>query len=281
MTDFHGDELGNNPSRPNQSIPQEDDISSFPGVHMAIDLAIFTVSPADDLGGRQLLLLLHRRPAGYREGEWVLPGRFVRERETLAQTARACLREKAGIRGYKSKQVTMLDEPFRDPRGWTMSVGSVVAVPYRVAEEAVADSPSNRTLAVVRNYRIEIPNQQDELPFEQQKVVDEAINMMRDRYYRKPDPWKFLGDVFTLSELRSVHDAVLDKSPYSRDSFRRTMTTMLEATGELERGAVGKPAELYRRRKSESINRVPRRIQSFSPSTIASHSKMKPEIDLE
>lgn len=247
------------------------ELDQFPGLHLAVDIAVLTVSEPDADNRRDLLVLLSRRPEGFRAGFWVLPGRFVRERETLVECSRICLREKAGIRGYKPKQLLLLDEPDRDPRGWTMSAGSVVAVPFTVAAAAVAQSPDTRALARVTNYQIQLPDSQDELPFEQQKVVDAAINQMRERYYRKPDPWKFLGETFTLAELKSVHDAVLGKNPYSRDSFRRTMSALLEPTGEFERGTVGKPAELFRRK--EKANRVPRRIQSFEPSAISSHSK--------
>ena len=125
------------------------DLEQFPGVHMAVDIAVMTVGEPDDKGQRQLMTLLTRRPEGFQAGTWVLPGRFVRYRERLKDAAVACLREKAGITGFSPRQMLVLDNPDRDPRGWTMSVGHVVPVPFYAALKAVGENPMSRDLAIV------------------------------------------------------------------------------------------------------------------------------------
>ena len=248
-------------------LSSADSLEGFPGVHIAVDVAVMTVGPADENGDRPLLTLLYRRPEGFAAGSWSLPGRFVRFEERLREAAAKCLVEKAGIRGITPRQLTVLDKPKRDPRGWTMSVGHIAPVPFEWAARAVAESPNTRELAVVTERQIRFPNSQAELPFEQQKIVDYAVDYLRERYYRSPDPKGFLGERFTLAELFAVHSAVLGKDFYSRDSFRRTFEPWLEETGETTRGGIGKPAMLYTRR--DKPQRTPRRINKPSSSQIA------------
>ncbi|MEN9711399.1 MAG: hypothetical protein RL441_1391 [Actinomycetota bacterium] len=244
------------------------DLGDFPGVHMAVDVAVMTVGEPDEKGRRHLMTLLTRRPEGFQAGTWVLPGRFVRFRERLKDAAVICLKEKAGITGYSPRQMMVLDNPDRDPRGWTMSVGHVVPVPFYVALKAVGESPMTRDLAVVTDRRIEFKTSQQSLPMEQQRVINYAVDYLRTRYASRPDPKGFLGPVFTLSELYEVHAAILGEAYWSRDAMRRNFVPFLEDTGELAKGSVGKPAALYRHRARDPLT-TPRRVQRPSSSQIA------------
>lgn len=246
------------------------DLDDFPGVHVAVDLAFLTVSPPDSSGGRQLLLMVVRRKDGFRQGEWTLPGRFLRPRETVIDAAEVCGREKAGIHKAPWRKLTILDDPDRDPRGWTMSVGVVAPIPFDQARKAIDEDSVDRALVPVSDTRIMLPNGQPELPFGLNELVDKSVSYMRDRYYRLPDPKHFLGETFTLSELQSVHDAILGEGFYSRDSFRRTFERLLTPTGEFSSGTVGKPAALFRRaRRSPSGSSMPRRINRPSEPRIS------------
>ena len=243
-------------------------LDGFPGVHMAVDIAILTVSDEDENGERHLQTLLFKRDAGFQAGQWMLPGRFVRENQRLSEAATICLAEKAGIIGFKPRQLVVLDDPKRDPRGWTMTVGHVVAVPYSVALEAVAQDPDHRFLATLREREVVFNNSQAELPLDHQKILDSAVNYLRSKYFSSPDPRNFLEEVFTLPDLYAVHCAVLGPDVYSRDSFRRTFEKQLEPLDETRSVGVGKPAMLYRKAARVS-GRLPRRISTWSPSRIS------------
>jgi ADP-ribose pyrophosphatase YjhB (NUDIX family) len=251
------------------------DLHNFPGVHMAVDVAVMTVGLPNHDGRRELMTLLVRRPSGFEEGKWVLPGRFVRFRETLRQAAIATLEMKAGIFKITPRQLIVNDDPDRDPRGWTMAVGHVAPVPFDVAMKAVYEDPKFRDLVVVSEGKIEFKGDQQVLPMDQQRVVDAAVDYLRGRYDRAPDPKGFLGSRFTLSELYEVHAAVLGENYWSRDAMRRNFESLLEPTGEYSSGSVGKPAMIYRRARvmPSSAKTLPRRIQRPSKSTIT-----KPEV---
>ena len=244
------------------------DLDDFPGVHMAVDVAVMTVGEPNEWGERQLMTLLVKRTGEFEPGTWVIPGRFVRYRERLKDAAKICLKEKVGITGVNPRQLNVLDEPDRDPRGWTMSVGHVVPVPFYVALKAVGESPMTRDLAVVTEKRIEFRSEQQTLPRSQQKILDYAVNYLRSRYASRPDPKGFLGEKFTLSELYEVHAAILGQKFWSRDAMRRNFLPFLEDTGEISKGTVGKPAVVYRHRERDPLT-TPRRVQIPSSSQIA------------
>ncbi|MEN9692361.1 MAG: hypothetical protein RLZZ330_5 [Actinomycetota bacterium] len=243
-------------------------LDGFPGVHMAVDIAILTVSDPDESGERTLQTLLVRRDEGFQADKWMIPGRFVREHQRLAESATICLAEKAGIIGFTPRQLLVLDDPKRDPRGWTMSVGHVVAVPYKVALEAVSQDPEHRTLAIVDDHEIRFSNSQAVLPLDHQKIIDAAIDYLRSKYFKEIDPRNFLDEIFTMPDLFEVHCAVLGREVYSRDAFRRTFERYLEPLGETRSVGVGKPAMLYRK-AARVTGRAPRRISTWTNSSIS------------
>ena len=173
------------------------------------------------------------------------------------------------LRDQRLPPTLHLDNPDRDPRGWTMSVGHVVPVPFYAALKAVGENPMSRDLAIVTDRRIEFRTPQQALPMEQQKVINFAVDYLRTRYASRPDPKGFLGPTFTLSELYEVHSAILGENYWSRDAMRRNFVPFLEDTGELSKGSVGKPAALYRHRARDPLT-TPRRVQRPSSSQIAS-----------
>lgn len=87
------------------------------------------------------------------------------------------------------------------------------------------------------------------LPFGHGDIIELAVNDLRRRYARDPDPARLLGQTFTLRELRVVHQAVAGKD-LQRDTFRRSVEDGLVPTGRMSEGLRGRPAELFERRPS-------------------------------
>ena len=91
-----------------------------------------------------------------------------------------------------------------------------------------------------------LPEDQKELPFEHDLILDEAVKVLKARYETRPDPDNFLPAEFTVLQLREIHEAILGRK-LDKDLFRRKMNRHLKSTGELSSGSVGKPAELFKR----------------------------------
>ena len=109
-------------------------LNKFPAPHVAVDVAVMT------LVNDSLSVLLVQR-TGDRSGSWALPGRFVRERERLADTVAVALSEKCGLNsdvldGRSPRQLHLFDDPDRDDRGWVMSAAHLIALPFRATAKS-------------------------------------------------------------------------------------------------------------------------------------------------
>ena len=219
------------------------DLDRFPAPHLAVDVAVMTVPPEGPLS----VLLVRRR--GDKDGTWALPGRFVRERERLAQSVAITLEEKVGLspaslRGLAPRQLHLFDDPDRDDRGWVMSAAHLLTLPYeRVAVALQSEAVMLARIGVVRAI---VPGQR-RLPYGQDAIVEFAVEEMRLLYSTQPDPEGLIAESeFTLAQLRDVHTAVLE-ADWQIDTFRRHMIPQLVDTGRRSEGGVGRPAALYRR----------------------------------
>lgn len=200
-------------------------LSDYQRPSVAVDTAVLTVRTSGPAAELCVGLLDDPRATKRR-----LPGTFLREGERLADAVRRSLADKAGITGLEPAQLHVFDDPRRDSRGWVLSVAHLAVVP---PDRFGSLDPVPVTRAVG-------------LDFDHDEIVRLAVDRLRADYADRPDPAGLLDDPFTLAELRSVHAAIAAK-PLQADTFRRLMVQHLEPTGELQRGTVGKPAQLYRR----------------------------------
>ncbi|WP_417555675.1 NUDIX hydrolase [Microbacterium sp.] len=198
-------------------------LDSYPRPSVAVDTAVLTVLESAELG---VLLLPARDGVPVR-----LPGTFLHEGELLAEAVLRSLLGKAGVGGLAPRQLRVFDGLDRDDRGRVLSVAHVDVVPLGALPEG----------ALVVPVRALPP-----LAFDHDRIVASAVEDLRARYREHPDPSGLLDEPFTLSRLRTVHEAVLAEALVP-DTFRRAMLPGLVATGELERSGRGRPAELYRR----------------------------------
>jgi ADP-ribose pyrophosphatase YjhB (NUDIX family) len=157
-----------------------------------VDIALMTVAERED-GSKALAALVHRRQTGLAQGQWALVGRMVRERESLSDAAKVALSEKCAIKGLKVKQLFVSDEPTRDSRGWVMSVAHLATMQWEKLNPLV-ESDENLGLVFMgesgrRKYSL--PEDQKELPFEHDLILDEAVKVLKARYETRPDPDNF------------------------------------------------------------------------------------------
>lgn len=229
-------------------------LSDFPRPNVAVDLAVLTVAPDLDTPappGRLSVLVL-RDSAGH----GVLPGRFIRERRTIAETVRETIELKLELDPGDISPVLLrvFDDPHRDARGWALSIAHAVTLP----PERVASAPADLVAVDLSGDLVT----RETLGYDHNEIVREAVAAIRDRYEQTPDPDRLLDRPFTLSELRHVHEAVLGER-LRKDTFNRRMSEQLQPlydeSGEplLQRG-VGRPAQLFMRDRYSSTGTVDR-----------------------
>ena len=197
-------------------------LKDFPRPSVAVDTAALTVS-----GGRLCVGLL----VDHRSGTRRLPGTFLREGELLHDAVRRSLLEKAQVTGVEPVQLHVFDAVDRDSRGRVLSVAHLAVVkPGSLG--SLSPVPVNDSIG---------------LDFDHDAIVSFAVSRLREDYEGSPDPSGLLPAEFTMAELREVHETVRG-SRLQPDTFRRRMLPHLSDTGELQRGSVGKPALLFRRK---------------------------------
>jgi 8-oxo-dGTP diphosphatase len=205
-------------------------LDEYDGPNVAVDIAVLT------LDGDGLAVLIQNRTKKPRGN--VLPGRFLRERETVADGLHAALSEKAGLEvgpidaaldygvaesdstnPTKAHLVGVFDKPGRDPRStWSMSLAHYLVLPPDRLDEAKGEFVPVRPDGSVEH----------ELLFDHDAIVREAARDLRARYELTPDPENLLTDPeITLPDLQAVHQAVLGER-LRVDTFRRRMEALMD-----------------------------------------------------
>jgi ADP-ribose pyrophosphatase YjhB (NUDIX family) len=232
-----------------KSSTEAPELAEFQGAHLAVDVALFTVAPRAD-GSLALAVLCQKRQDGLAAGEWALVGRMLRDRERLSEAVQKALKIKCGIEGINPRQLFVLDEPTRDSRGWVVSVAHTSTQRWSLLQPYV-ENDNNLALTYISGQKpkYRFPEGQKSLPFENDLILDRAVEDIRMRYEDSPDPDFLLPDQFTVLELREIHEAVLDRQ-LDKDLFRRKMIDKLKPTGLTSNGAMGKPAQLFKRVES-------------------------------
>ena len=200
-------------------------LTDYPRPSVAVDTAVLTVPP----GGPLSVVLV---PSGDR---WALPGTFLHEGELLVDAAARALRTKAGLTDTLPRQLSVFDALDRDDRGRVLSVAHLVGVAWD-------------RLELVDGTRVVPVGEVGPLRWDHSQIIERAVGEMRRAYRRSPDPYRLLGEPFSLRELQTLHESVAGRL-LMRDAFRRLMEPQVVPTGELARGTVGKPARSFVRRR--------------------------------
>lgn len=81
--------------------------------------------------------------------------------------------------------------------------------------------------------------------FDHGKIIDYALERLRNKIQYTPIAFNLAPSTFTLSYLQSVYEAILNK-PLIASNFRRKILPMLEETNTYDTGKQKRPAKYYR-----------------------------------
>jgi 8-oxo-dGTP diphosphatase len=209
------------------------DANLFERPLVTVDLVVFTVRD-----GTLKVLLIERGEPPF-EGMWALPGGFVRPNESLDETARRELAEETGVRDIYLEQLYTFGEPQRDPRARVVTVSYFAIIAADRQElRASADAADADWFPVSR-----LP----QLAFDHERIVDYALERLRNKLEYTTVGFQLLPEHFTLTELQQVYEVILDKQLDKRN-FRKKMLSLdiVQETGETKMDGVHRPARLYR-----------------------------------
>lgn len=202
-------------------------------IKVAVDAAIFTVRD-----GELCVLTIQMRKQPF-EGRWALPGGLLGDDETTEVAARRILQSETGLTDVYLEQLSVFDDPTRDPFGRVLSVAFFALIPSEGLTLTTSPKYADVRWSPVEGLR--------GLAYDHDDILAAAVAGLRARLGYSNVAWSVLPELFTVAQLQTVYDAILGVKNDKRN-FRKKMlaTGLLEATGERRGGAAHRPAELYR-----------------------------------
>lgn len=206
-----------------------------------VDVIIFTVHES------QLKVLLAKRAENPYEGLWSIPGGFIKKEETLEKAALRILKDKTGVSNVYLEQLYTFGDIKRDPRSRVITVAYFALIPWTKLRQ-----PKSKKVAETAWFNSrKIPTK---LAFDHKKIFDHALNRIVAKAGYSNIAYGLLPEMFRLSELKSVYEAIIGKELDKRN-FRKKMlsTNLLEDTGKKDVGNPHRPAKLYKFKEREIV----------------------------
>ena len=207
-----------------------------PQIDLAVSTVIFALRPGPD-GAATLWMPLVRRIREPYVGTWALPGGPLHPDRGLAEAAADTLADTTGLTPSYLEQLYAFGDPDR-----SAAKDRVVSIVYWALVNQIEAQRTTEDENVHWFSTDELP----ELAFDHAAIVEYALWRLRNKMEYSRIALALLGETFTMSQLREVHEAVLQR-PIDPANFRRTATADhdIEATGEFAIGGSHRPARLY------------------------------------
>lgn len=228
--------------------------SEFPPFAVTVDLVVLAVRPHEGGGGagelRLEAVLIERGEEPFAR-QLALPGGFVQVDEDVADAAYRELQEETGLgaQDVRLEQLRAYGAPDRDPRMRTVSVAWL-------AFGRVHRDPHGGTDALSAQW-LPVDQVPEALAFDHAQILRDAVDQARLRVQDVRVAAAFLPELFTVSQLRRVVEAVwgidLDQPNFQR---RVLALTGPEDGRPLERVETDDFVDEVTRRRSKHVLRL-------------------------
>jgi 8-oxo-dGTP diphosphatase len=200
-------------------------------MRITVDIVIFTIQSGE------LKVLLVKRAAPPFQAQYAIPGGFVHEQESLEDAALRELREETGVADVYLEQLYSFGDPDRDPRGRVITVAYYALISADHSLRAGTDAAEANWWPFDR-----LP----QLAFDHRKILDYAIERLRNKLEYTTVGFQLLPEKFTMTELQEVYEAILGKKLDKRN-FRRKLALLkiLKPLREYRHGGQ-RPAQLHK-----------------------------------
>lgn len=162
--------------------------------------------------GQKLQVLLIERGIEPYKGRWAFPGGFLNPDETAEQGALRELQEETGLTGAYIEQFHTYTDPNRDPRERVITIAYYALV--RIQEVKGGDDAAKAQWFALD----EVP----QLAFDHDRILQDAMRQIRERIHFEPIGFELLPEKFTMKELQSLYEAILDIK-FDRRNFAKKM----------------------------------------------------------
>ena len=259
-------------------------MDSYERPSVTTDVVAFSMKNVEDESWRKdkkeslLSILLVRRGEHPYMNHWALPGGFLKMEETLEECALREVYEEAHVNAVSIMPVGVFSEPNRDPRGRIISNAFTTIISEKDArvmggDDAIdakwftvsfeEDESGNHILqlthgdVVLKAVLKEISNRfgrcqyeiinSGNIAFDHASIIATALMSLREQAEKFDVIFDFLPETFTLTELQTVQETILNVSILPAN-FRRKIAGYVEEIDEYTKGAGHRPAKLYRKK---------------------------------
>ena len=203
-----------------------------PKVLVSVDCIIFGFDEG------QLRILVGRRQMDPGRGEWSLYGGFVNADESIDEAANRVILELTGLRNLYIRQVGAFGRVDRDPGERVISIAYYALINVKDYDKSLQ-----------MQHGVEWVNIK-EMPVlysDHNDMVRRARKMMRQKISSEPIGFNLLPNLFTLTQLQKLYEAVIGEEVDKRN-FRKRIKEMdfIEKTELIDKLNSKRGASLYR-----------------------------------
>ncbi len=185
----------------------------------------------------RLKILLGKRKMDPGRGELSLYGGFVEENESLDEAANRTLKSLTGLDNLYMKQVGAFGAVNRDPGERVISVAYCALINVKDYDKTLQEEHELEWFDVEK-----LP----QLYSDHNDMVKNAILLLRRRISTEPLSFNLLPELFTLTQLQHVYEAILGEEIDKRN-FRKKIKTIdfIEKTDKIDKLTSKRGAALY------------------------------------
>ena len=211
--------------------------------HISVDTVIF------GFNGDQLKVLLLKMKFNQ---QWFLPGGYMKKEENLESAAIRILRERTQLDKIFLQEFAVFSELNRSEEAFKdfpddlwhkkrfISVGYYALVNHKDVSpigDELSESCDWIFLDELENYNITMDHK---------KIIEKALNTLREQISYKPIGLNLLPEKFTLRELQKLYEAILGRT-LNRGNFYRKIKNIgiLKKLDEQRKGGAHKAPDLY------------------------------------
>ena len=201
-------------------------------IWVSVDVIIFGFDE------QKLKVLIGRRQMDPGRGEWSLYGGFVAADESIDHCAERTLEELTGLRHLYMQQVGAFGTVDRDPGDRVISIAYYALINVKDYNEQVRQKHGVEWVDI---------NAIPTLYSDHNLMVEQALKKMRQKIKTEPISFRLLPQLFTLTQLQRLYEAVIGEDVDKRN-FRKRIKEMdfIEKTELIDKKSSKRGASLYR-----------------------------------
>ena len=211
--------------------------------HISVDTVIF------GFNGDQLKVLLLKMKFNH---QYFLPGGYMKKDENLESAAIRILRERTQLDKIFLQEFAVFselnrsEEAFKDFPDDLWHKKRFISVGYYALVNHKDVSPIGDELSESCDWIILDELENYNITMDHKKIIEKALNTLREQISYKPIGLNLLPEKFTLSELQKLYEAILGRT-LNRGNFYRKIKNIgiLKKLDEKRKGGAHKAPDLY------------------------------------